>query len=215
MTSYSTQSLPARRFQEDQTLSEKIHSILTERECSIFDKGVAVYHKRRDLTGFVESLSMVLNTNHKRQLLVPIRDGYVKPSDLVKFNKLCIKLGIALPARGTLPKKQRKRLTSQEDFSGPKLIEVRRSQNGDWGFNVRGGIENGMGIFVSWIDRDTFAEKSGLRIGDYIHRIDDTNLDGFSQVEAVQVIAMVLIFVVCTLFCCCSFSEIKVKSRFW
>ena len=187
MTSYSTQSLPGRRYRDDQTFTEKIHNILTERECSIFDKGLAVYHKRRDVTGLVESLTKVLNTNHKRQLLVPIRDNYVKPSDLVKFNNLCIKFGIALPARGTLPKKQQKRMSSHDEFSGPKLIEVRRNQNGEWGFSVRGGIEMGMGIFVSWVDLDSFAEKAGLRIGDYIHRVDDTNLDGFSQTEAIQV----------------------------
>ncbi len=188
MTSYSTQSLPARRYRDELTFTERMHQVLTERECSIFDKGLAVYHKRRDVTGLVQSLSMVLNTNQKRQLLVPIRDNYVKPSDKVKFNSLCIKYGIALPARGTLPRKQLKRMSSHDDISGPKLIEVRRGQNDDWGFTVRGGIEVGMGIFVSWIDHESAAEKAGLRIGDYIHRVDDINFDGFSQLEAAQVI---------------------------
>ena len=185
MAYYSVHTLPARR--QDYNITEKIHHVLTERECSIFDKGLAVYHKRRDVTGFVESLSMVLNTNQKRQLLIPIRDSFVKPSDLVKFNTLCIKFGVALPARGTMPKKQQKKLTTGDDISGPKLIEVKRNQNGEWGFSVRGGIEVGMGIFVSWIDHDSNAEKAGLRIGDYIHRVDDTNFDGFSQTEASQV----------------------------
>ena len=188
MTSFSTQSLPGRRYRDEHTFTEKIHNLLTERECSIFDKGLAVYHKRRDVTGLVQSLSMVLNTNQKRQLLVPIRDNYVKPSDSVKFNNLCIKYGIALPARGTLPKKQQKRMSSNDDISGPKLVEVRRDQSGDLGFSIRGGIESGMGIFVSWIDHESAAERAGLRIGDYIHRVDDINFDGFSQMEAIQVL---------------------------
>lgn len=194
MTSYSTQSLPARRLMNnDLNFSEKIHQLLTERECNIFDKGLSIYHKRRDVRAFVECLSMVLNTNRKRQLLIQIRENYVKPSDLVKFNNQCIKFGIALPSRGTLPKKQQKRMSVVHDdqFHGPKLIEVKREKSGDWGFSFRGGIELGMGIFISWVDKDSNAEKAGLRIGDYVHRVDETNFDGLTKEDALQVCKMI------------------------
>lgn len=74
-----------------------------------------------------------------------------------------------------------------EHFHGPKLIEVRREKTGEWGFNIRGGVENGMGIFISWVDKDSNAEKAGLRIGDYVHRVDETNFDGLTKDDALQV----------------------------
>ena len=164
-------------------ITEKIHRALSERECNIFDKGLAAYHKRRDVSGFVESLGMVLNTNQKRNLLVPIRDTFVKPSDLIKFNSLSIKQGIALPTRGTLPKKQHHRSGS----AGLKIVDIKRNQNGEWGFSIRGGSETGIGIFVSWVDPGSPGEKAGLQIGDYIHRVDDKSFESITHAEATQV----------------------------
>lgn len=163
---------------------ETIHTLLTERECSIFDEGLSAYHKRKDVNRFVESLSLVLNTNTKRQLLVPIRNTFIKPSDLIKFNDLSIKYGIALPVKGTATTKK----ASKKNQTGPKVIEVRRDQKGEWGFSIRGGIDHGIGIYISWVDRESNAEKAGLKIGDYIHRVNDIGLDGLTFAQATQVI---------------------------
>lgn len=162
---------------------EKIHALLTERECSIFDEGLSAYHKRKDVGRFVESLSLVLNTNTKRQMLVPIRNTFIKPSDLIKFNDLSIKYGIALPVRGTATTKK----TSKRNQTGPKVIEVKRNLQGEWGFSIRGGVDHGIGIYISWVDRDSNAEKSGMKIGDYIHRVNEIGLDGLTYAQATQV----------------------------
>jgi predicted metalloprotease with PDZ domain len=177
-------TLPNRGHFTGGNITEQIHTVLTERECSIFDKGLSLYHKRRDVTGFVEALSLVLNTNSKRQLLVPIRNEFVKPSDLIKFNELAIKYGIALPTRGA-KKAAQKRPNKTE--SGPKLIEVRRDLKGEWGFSIRGGVDHGIGIFISWVDQGSSAERAGLKIGDYIHRVDNMNLEGLTFTQATQV----------------------------
>ena len=165
-------------------VTERIHELLTERECSIFDKGLAAYHKRKDVTSFVEALSLVLNTNPKRQLLVPIRDIYIKPSDMIKFNSLAIKYGIALPMRG-ITKIAKKGHGRSE--SGPKVIELKRNVNQEWGFSIRGGSEHGSGIFISWVDSGSNAEKAGLRIGDYVHRVNEHSMDGLTHAQATQV----------------------------
>ena len=182
-----TSTLPSRGYfatTNSRNITERIHGLLTERECSIFDKGLAAYHKRKDVTSFVEALSLVLNTNPKRQLLVPIRDIYIKPSDMIKFNSLAIKYGIALPMRGTTKIAKKGHGWSE---SGPKVIELKRDVNQDWGFSIRGGSEHGFGIFISWVDSGSNAEKAGLRIGDYVHRVNELSMDGLTHAQATQV----------------------------
>ena len=110
-------------------VTECVHKMLSERECSIFDKGLSTYHKRKDVSALVECLAMVLNTNRKRQLLVPIRDAFVKPSDVLKFNSLAIRHGLAAPMGATGTKQER-------PFSGARKVDVRRTPAGEWGFNV-------------------------------------------------------------------------------
>ena len=70
---------------------------------------------------------------------------------------------------------------------GIRKIEVKRDPSGDWGFNIRGGSEHGIGIFVSWVDPGSSAQKNGLQIGDQILKASDTNFENISHYEAVQV----------------------------
>ncbi len=177
-------------------LSESIHRVLTERECGIFDRGLADYHRRRNVKAFVECLSLVLNTNHKRQLLIPVRDTYVKPSDVKRFNELVQVHGIATSLRRkkkeeekALKQQQQEQQEQQQQTGerGIKKVDVKRDSSGGWGFNIRGGSEHGIGIFVSWVDPGSNAHKVGLQVGDQILKANDTNLESISHYEAVQV----------------------------
>lgn len=161
-------------------VTETVHKLLTERECGIFDKGLSTYHKRRDVSSLVECLALVLNTNRKRQLLVPIRDSFIKPSDVLKFNSLSIRHGLAAPLGGTGKKRER-------PFPGARKVNVKRTPTGEWGFNVRGGSEHATGVFVSWVEPMSNAHKAGLQIGDQIHKANDTNFDGITHFDATQV----------------------------
>ena len=166
-------------------IEEAISTQLTERECTILDKGVTAYRKQGDITMLVQSLSTVLNTNKKRQLLVPIRDAYVKPTDRIKFNNLAVKYGIAVTRDGT--KKREKTLERERTVSGTRKIDVKRDRVGEWGFSVRGGSEHGIGIFVSWVDPGSQAQKAGLQSGDQILKVNETSFEGISHYEATQV----------------------------
>lgn len=161
-------------------VTECVHKLLTERECGIFDKGLSTYHKRKDVSAFVECLAMVLNTNRKRQLLVPVRDAFVKPSDVLKFNSLAIRHGLAAPMGATGTKLER-------PFSGARKVDVKRTPTGEWGFNVRGGSEHATGVFVSWVEPMSNAHKAGLKIGDQIHKANNTSFEGITHFEATQV----------------------------
>ena len=142
-----------------------------------FDAGLTDYHRRRHIRAFVECLQLVLNTNQKRQLLIPIRDSYIKPSDLAKFNQLALELGLATPIK--------KKKYDPKD--GVKKLEIKRNPNGEWGFNIRGGSEHGIGIFVSSVESGSNAEKSGLKAGDQIKKANDLNCESVTHQEAVSV----------------------------
>lgn len=173
-----------------ESIQETISTLLTERECSILDKGITGYRKRGDITTLVQSLSIVLNTNQKRQLLVPIRDTFVKPPDRIKFNNFAVKYGIAVSRDGT--KKREKTLERERNPSGARKIDVKRDKVGEWGFSIRGGSEHGTGIFVSWVDPGSLAQKSGLQAGDQVLKLNETSFEGISHYEATQVKIMTL-----------------------
>ncbi len=121
---------------------------------------------------------MVLNTGQKRKLLIPIRDIYVKPSDLAKFNQL-------IQAHGLATSHRQKAITEEKD--GIRKLEVKKDADGQWGFSIRGGSEHGIGIFVSWIEPGSNAEKSGLQVGDQILKANDVNMDRINHYDAVMV----------------------------
>ena len=128
----------------------------------------------------MECLSLVLNTNQKRQLLIPIRDTYVKPSDFVKFNQLVQDHGIATSLR-------RKKKEEKGKGTGVRRLEVKRDSYGVWGFSIRGGIEYGIGVFVSWVEPGSGAQKSGLQLGDQILKANDLSFENVSHFDAVKV----------------------------
>ena len=185
-------------------LSESIHRQLTERECGIFDRGLADYHRRKNVKAFVECLSLVLNTNQKRQLLIPIRDTYVKPSDTSRFNQLVQAHGLA-----TSLKKKRRELAAESNMTSPDgihKVEVKRDPGGEWGFNIRGGSDHGTGVFVSWVEPESNCHKSGLLVGDQILKANDTSFESINHHDAVQVLI--------NLSLCSSYSETTFYSYF-
>ena len=72
---------------------------------------------------------------------------------------------------------------------GTRKIDVKRDRVGEWGFSVRGGSEHGIGIFVSWVDPGSQAQKAGLQAGDQILKVNEANFEGISHYEATQVTA--------------------------
>ena len=54
------------------------------------------------------------------------------------------------------------------------------------GFNLRGGKEYGLGIYVSKVDRESVAEQAGLQVGDLILDVNGTSFDCIPHQEAVD-----------------------------
>ncbi|KAM4695895.1 whirlin [Rhinophrynus dorsalis] len=60
-----------------------------------------------------------------------------------------------------------------------------RSQEG-LGFSIRGGVEHGIGIYVSLVEPGSLAEEEGLKVGDQILKANGRSLDKVSHAEAVK-----------------------------
>lgn len=135
----------------------------------------------------------MLNTNQKRQLLLPIRDSYVKPSDLIKFNQLVQDHGIATSLKR---KKKEEEKAKSSGGSGVRRLEVKKNSNGEWGFSIRGGSEHGIGVFVSWVEPTSGAHKSGLKVGDQILKANDVSFENISHYEAVKVRIVIHLFLI-------------------
>ena len=130
---------------------------------------------------------MILNTNQKRQLIFPIREYAVRSSDYKKFNKLLVNYGIAASVANSHSQTKTVKKKNNLATNGVHKIEIKKDPNGDWGFNVRGGSEHGVGIFVSWVNPGSDAGSKGLKVGDQILKANDVNFESISHQTAVQV----------------------------
>ena len=168
-------------------LRDNIYQHLTQAEQVIFERGLNDYEQRKNLAGFVECLRVILNTNQKRQLIFAIREYAVRSSDYKKFNKLLVNFGIAASVASSYSQPKPPKKKNDLAASGVHKIEIKKDPNGDWGFNIRGGSEHGVGIFVSWVNPGSDAELKGLKVGDQILKANDVNFESISHQAAVQV----------------------------
>ncbi|XP_063792500.1 whirlin isoform X2 [Pseudophryne corroboree] len=68
-----------------------------------------------------------------------------------------------------------------------KVILKRNKNQEGLGFSIRGGVEHGIGIYVSLVEPGSLAEEEGLRVGDQILKANGRSLDRVSHSEAVKV----------------------------
>ena len=55
------------------------------------------------------------------------------------------------------------------------------------GFSIRGGAEHGIGIYVSYVDISSVAERHGLRPGDHILGVNGVSFQRIPHDQAAQV----------------------------
>eukprot|EP00794_Sanderia_malayensis_P015946 gene15946-17549_t len=86
----------------------------------------------------------------------------------------------------TMPKTSPPR---QNGKSKTHVVKLKReNKQSGFGFSVRGGAENGLGIFVSSVEEDSIAEKKNLMVGDQIIKLNEHNFQNIESGKAVQII---------------------------
>ncbi|XP_055634954.1 uncharacterized protein LOC129774909 [Toxorhynchites rutilus septentrionalis] len=59
----------------------------------------------------------------------------------------------------------------------------------NFGFSVRGGLEYGTGFFVSAVEKDSEADRQGLRVGDQVIRVNGYHVDDAVHRELAQFVS--------------------------
>lgn len=67
-------------------------------------------------------------------------------------------------------------------------LQVQSTANGFIGFNLRGGSEYGLGLYVSGVDAGSLAEEAGFKVGDQIMEVNGKNFENLKHKEAVDFI---------------------------
>ncbi|XP_075691518.1 whirlin [Rhinoderma darwinii] len=77
--------------------------------------------------------------------------------------------------------------TAAGSKSEVRQVILKRSKNQEGlGFSIRGGVEHGIGIYVSLVEPGSLAEAEGLRVGDQIIKANGRSLDRVTHSEAVK-----------------------------
>ncbi|XP_057317489.1 uncharacterized protein LOC130662610 isoform X2 [Hydractinia symbiolongicarpus] len=127
----------------------KVASILDSEEdrAQLFN-ALRLYHESRKIKKLVRELKIVLNTEKKYPLFKVIR-ALLPSHHVALYDKLT-----------TVSK------------NGERLIRIQRTGSGSMGFTFRGGIEHGIGFYVTSVREDSPAHKAGLRVSDQIRKIN-------------------------------------------
>ena len=70
-----------------------------------------------------------------------------------------------------------------------KLVTLKKEESIGLGFTLRGGVEHGLGHFISAVEQSSIAWKQGLRPGDQIVTIGGLSLVGATHKEVVALIS--------------------------
>ena len=165
---------------------------LAPQELSIFQEGLYDYEKRHNLEAFVKCLDYVLNTTQKRRLIFPVLNSVVRPSDRAKFSQLLIRYGLAVPAQHEPLSQSKGRQWSPPSTSPTpkaqlKKVQIKQDASGEWAFDIRGGSEHGVGVYVSWVDPGSAADRAGVKPGDQIVKANGTSFEVITHCDAVGV----------------------------
>ena len=108
------------------------------------------------------------------------------------FNTLPSKTGKKIVCRPALDRNPNSRpeLPNWEPGLVSNVKKIYMEQTGSnisLGFSIRGGAEHGIGIYVSYVDVDSVAERQGLVPGDQILSVNGLSFRKITHSEAVKV----------------------------
>ena len=168
-------------------LQYHMERLLKQDDQEFFKGALRDYSAYRSIGKLVMSLNSCLDTPEKMDLLPHIRNLLPK-HDIKKFDALAPYSKMASPfnpQQSTRPSEAR---NGQIPISSTTRNVTVRKEKGTFGFSMRGGIETGLGIFISRVDADSSAERAGLKVGDQLVAANGISLHGMTHASAVNVI---------------------------
>ncbi|OCT71670.1 PDZ domain-containing protein 7 [Xenopus laevis] len=162
-----------------------------EEESTAEEAGLCVGDKITEMNGIsLENITMgsavkVLTGNNRLRMMVRrmgkvpgIKYSREKTTWVDVLNKrLIVEKGSSTPSD-----------SSSEDGMRRMVHLYTSSDDTCWGFNIRGGKEFGLGIFVSKVDPGGIAEEKGVRVGDQVLAANGVNFEDISHSKAVEVL---------------------------
>lgn len=160
--------------------------LLTEEDREFFLYALREYSTYRSVGKLVMSLNSCLDTPEKKNMLPLIRNLLPK-HDWKKFDALAPYAQMAIPYTPPSSSLQSASTNQNRKNASVRQVMVQRAA-GSLGFSIRGGIEHGLGIFVSSVDEGSSADRSGLQVGDELLSANDVSLHGVTHPSAVRIL---------------------------
>ncbi|ELT89862.1 hypothetical protein CAPTEDRAFT_82749, partial [Capitella teleta] len=161
-----------------QPLQEAVQNVLNAKEQEEFIYFINQYNAKRNVQDLFWCLQELLDTPAKQQLIEHVQ-RILSGNDAVSFRHLQSSRSNA----GT-------GLPSQQPTPTTKTVYMEQSPGNTTGlgFSIRGGLEHGIGIYASYVEVDSLADRQGLVPGDQILSLNGVSFMKISHDEAAKLI---------------------------
>ena len=167
------------KLQEFESTSKQF---LSQEDRDYLSYSVKEYQTYKSVSKLMQSLVSCLDTPEKLDLLPLIRDLMIPKHDHKKFDSLAPYSRMAHP--NTLPNPS----GSPSSNSQYKTVKLVKRKGDHLGISIRGGKEYNLGIYISEVESDSIAEKSGLVVGDQIINANGISFENIMHSSAALVL---------------------------
>ena len=140
---------------------------------------VKEYQTYKSVSKLMQSLISCLDTPEKLDLLPLIRDLMIPKHDHRKFDSLAPYGRMAHPS-----------LSNPVHASGSdcRIVKLTKRKDQPLGLSIRGGKEYNLGIYISEVESESIAERSGLVVGDQILSVNGISFENIMHPSAALVL---------------------------
>lgn len=151
------------------------------------------YNTYKSVAKLMLALNSCLDTPEKLDLLPYVRDLIPKHDkkkfdSLAPYNRMAHPVAIQQEHGHTTKSKNGSETAKGFVTESVRVINLQRPPGTPLGFSIRGGREHDLGVYLSHVDSLSLAEKSGLKVGDQIVKVNGIDFNRVSHSSAVLVL---------------------------
>lgn len=167
-------SVKVNEFQND------VDRLLTAEDKDYLMYALKEFSTYKNVPVLIQALKSCLDSPEKLDLLPVIRDLLPKP-DQREFDV------VAPYKKMAHPNAAKKLASRRKSAKNLRTVWLERANSEPLGASIRGGKEMGLGIYISKVEFDSPADKSGLEVGDQIVEVNGINFEWVTHKSAVMV----------------------------